>query len=427
MLGRAVLFCTLILFHLRADPPSLLIEIAATGSADRLICVLDSYYHNLSQEIPVSVILISDWDDQSLNSSDLKPRLATYPRLTVLSSRGKTKPEIFNQGIKDLEDKFDILVVASDELEPAVKGYDKLIVESFTSNFPDGEGVLNTLSFGNESINRAPVMGKPYYQRFGYVYNPLYHTSFYGEELTLVSRILGKEAIETQSIWKRVAPQVENKGALSLADANTFQKQRRNHFDVDEATLQKLFPKEWSILICTLDERAAPFSYLYNKLQGQIKDKHLEDKVEILFFKDNRENTVGFKRNALLRQSRGRYVNFIDDDDDVHDNYVAMIHEKLSSKPDCVSLIGIITFNDQNPKQFIHSVKFKAYFEKDNVYYRPPNHLNTMQRATAAQFLFPAISFGEDTDWAMRLCRAGLLQKEEEIKEPYYFYKYVSK
>jgi len=105
------------------------------------------------------------------------------------------------------------------------------------------------------------------------------------------------------------------------------------------------------------------------------------------------------------------YVNFIDDDDEVHDNYIAMIHEKLKSNPDNVSLVGVITFNDENPTKFIHSVKFKSYFQANGIYFRPPNHLNTMKRSTAAQFLFPAISYGEDTDWAMRISRSGLLKK----------------
>ena len=33
---------------------------------------------------------------------------------------------------------------------------------------------------------------------------------------------------------------------------------------------------------------------------------------------DDREHTIGFKRNSLMQQSRGTYVNFLDDDDDVH-------------------------------------------------------------------------------------------------------------
>lgn len=151
----------------------------------------------------------------------------------------------------------------------------------------------------------------------------------------------------------------------------------------------------------------------------------MDDKVEVLYFMDNRENSIGFKRNALLRQSCGLYINYIDDDDDVHDHYIRMIYEKLKNNPDCVSLKGIITFNRENPQIFIHSVQYKTYFQKDGIYYRPPNHLNTIKRSIASQFLFPNQSYSEDTDWAMQIVRSGLLKKEEVIEEPYYFYLYM--
>lgn len=180
--------------------------------------------------------------------------------------------------------------------------------------------------------------------------------------------------------------------------------------------------KLWSILICTLDSREKLFNRLYAKLHKQITDLNLEDKIEILYFKDNREYSVGFKRNALIEKSRGKYICFIDDDDEISDDYIKIIHDRLLKNPDCISLRGIITFAGKNPKTFIHSIKYDTYFEKDNVYYRPPNHLNPMRRSVAHQFHFPMVNRGEDTNWAMKVCRSGLLQIEEQVDIPYYFY-----
>ena len=184
---------------------------------------------------------------------------------------------------------------------------------------------------------------------------------------------------------------------------------------------------DWSILICTLQERKHFFEFIYNKLQEQIRQNNLQGRVEVLYFLDNRQHSIGHKRNALMRQSRGAYVNFIDDDDDVHPHYVKMIYDRLADEPDCVSLVGVITFNGRNPRTFIHSIDYNSYFESNNVYYRPPNHLNTMKRSIASRFAFPEISFGEDTDWAMRIAHSGLLKKEAKITEPYYFYLYCDK
>lgn len=185
--------------------------------------------------------------------------------------------------------------------------------------------------------------------------------------------------------------------------------------------------KDWSILICTLEKRKQSFDFIYNKLQQQIHDNGLDDKVELLYFSDTGENTIGFKRNALLQQSKGLYTNFMDDDDDVADNYISMIHEKLQLNPDCVSLMGIITTNGKDPKKFIHSIKYHSWFAKDGIYYRPPNHLNPIKRSIAIQFLFPEKNYGEDAVWSMAIAQSGLLKKEEWIDTPYYYYLFVSK
>lgn len=184
-------------------------------------------------------------------------------------------------------------------------------------------------------------------------------------------------------------------------------------------------PKVWSILIPTLEKRESLFQRIYKKLCAQIEQNNLQEQIEICVLRDNGEMSIGKKRNQLLRQSVGQYVCFVDDDDDVHDQYIHLIYDKLTTeKPDCVSLVGIITFDGNNPKKFIHSINYHSYFEKENIYYRPPNHLNPMLRTIAVQFAFPDSFYGEDTDWAMQICNANLLKKESVVDEPYYFYLY---
>ncbi|HLB41181.1 MAG TPA: glycosyltransferase [Candidatus Babeliales bacterium] len=183
----------------------------------------------------------------------------------------------------------------------------------------------------------------------------------------------------------------------------------------------------WSILIPTITERASVFERIYTKLQQQITQANLEQQIEIIYFRDQKgEHNVGYKRNLLLATSRGKYTCFVDDDDDVHVDYIRLIYDKLQTDPDCVSLTGIISFagvKGKKPRKFIHSIKYKSYFMDTNlVYYRPPNHLNPIRRSIASQFKFPEQNTLEDTDWAMQICRAGVLKTEAELKMPYYFY-----
>lgn len=188
-----------------------------------------------------------------------------------------------------------------------------------------------------------------------------------------------------------------------------------------EQSEKQVVNKKWSILICAIDERKQVFERLFNKLQSQIKINKLEDKIEVLFFKDNHEYKVGHKRNKLLEQSKGEYICFIDDVDDIHDNYIKMIYDKLLKNPDCVKLIGIKIFNSRNPKKFIHSIAYKTWFEKKNIHFRPPSHLNPIKRDIAKRFKFSEKDIEEDRAWAIAISNSGLVKKEEIITEPYYY------
>jgi len=190
-------------------------------------------------------------------------------------------------------------------------------------------------------------------------------------------------------------------------------------------------PMFWSILICTLKERENKFMNLTANLMEQIKYHKLENKIEIIYlsdsFFDKNKLSIGQKRNRLLETANGKYISFIDDDDTVSSDYVISIYNKLLKKPDCIGIQGIITFDNLHPKKFIHSIKYKIYSEDKNAYYRCPNHLNPIKKDIAMQIRFTNKSYGEDTDFAMKLAGMGLLKKEEYINYPIYFYKYSHK
>jgi len=183
-----------------------------------------------------------------------------------------------------------------------------------------------------------------------------------------------------------------------------------------------------SILICTIEERKQKFDFIYNKLQNQINKLSLSDNIKIECFCDKRgEHSIGHKRNVLLQNCNTKYSCFIDDDDDVSDNYISVLYKGIKSKKDCIGLKGRITVNGGSPKIFIHSISYNNYFEENNIYYRPPNHLNVIKTSISKKFMFPDKNFGEDTDWAMDICNSGLIKTEYNIEDVIYFYNFVSK
>jgi len=178
--------------------------------------------------------------------------------------------------------------------------------------------------------------------------------------------------------------------------------------------------KELSILICSLNNREK----MLNNLLGQLKPQKTKG-VEILVEKDNGSMLIGEKRNLLLKNANGKYVSFVDDDDEVAQDYVAKILNGIVDEPDCCGMEGIITTNGRRPKKFIHSLRYKKWFEKNGIYYRNPNHLNAIKKDIALKVGFTEKSHGEDRDFSMGVLPH--LKTEHYIEGPIYYYRYVKK
>ena len=179
-----------------------------------------------------------------------------------------------------------------------------------------------------------------------------------------------------------------------------------------------------SILIPTLISRRTLFARMYTHLAAQIHRCGCQHEVEVLHLEDDGQQSIGIKRNVLVEKATGRFIVFVDDDDEVSDDYVERIVCVLRNRPeiDCIGIRGIITFRGKHPHEFIHSLQYTDYFSKRGVYYRPPYHLNPVRREIAVRYRFADVSYSEDIDWALQLRRAGALQNEAFIDSILYYY-----
>jgi glycosyltransferase involved in cell wall biosynthesis len=152
------------------------------------------------------------------------------------------------------------------------------------------------------------------------------------------------------------------------------------------------------------------------------------DRMEVIVFEDDKKHSIGYKRNALKDRAAGKYLAYIDSDDRIGDNYFKHAFTGIAQGVDACGLTGIITEDGQNPKKFVHSMRYDKYEEKDGVYLRYNNHLNVIQSDIAKQFKFPEINHGEDTDWATQIKKSGLIKTEYwDENEVIYHYQYRSK
>ena len=180
-----------------------------------------------------------------------------------------------------------------------------------------------------------------------------------------------------------------------------------------------------SILICTMPHRAEMFCALYNKLKYQILCSEQPMQVQLLW-DDDAKLTTGEKRNNLLNQASGDFIVFVDDDDDVDNNYVDEILKVIIENPniDCIGINGLITFDGNRSKPWSISIQHGHWHETDEMYLRTPNHISPVRRSIALQAKFPDISYGEDMEYSKRIL--PMCKIEVCIDKPLYHYKYVT-
>lgn len=187
--------------------PKLLIKMPTRSRPEQFFKVLDIYYKFLSNTITYKFVINCDIDDKTMNNKEIIERFAKYPNLDFYFSNTTSKIESYNSKM-ELYSDYDIILVTADDMEPIVKDYDKIIVDTMLEKFPDFDGVLNFNDghIKHDNLNTLPILGKTYYQRFGYIYHPSYKALCCDNELTFVSRMLDKEYISDTVIIKHNHP-----------------------------------------------------------------------------------------------------------------------------------------------------------------------------------------------------------------------------
>lgn len=194
-----------------------------------------------------------------------------------------------------------------------------------------------------------------------------------------------------------------------------------------------------SILVCTVLERAKQFKELRAEFERQISEciyqhyitaRYGDDSfggVEFLYEQDNKQISVGAKRQKLLDRSRGDYIVFADDDDLPEPYYVSEIVKALESKPDCLGYLIKMTTNGEREQVCCHSLRYPEW--KTNVdgydYVRNVTHFNTVRRDLALQVGFQDKRFGEDklySDAVTKLCKTEVF-----IDKVMFHYRYSSR
>jgi hypothetical protein len=169
----------------------ILVQFPVRTRVEKFFKTLTLYYSFAEDLKNIFFNIICDEDDIAFQQKEVYFKFFRYSNLKFTFYPNKTKVEAINAGIP--VNDWDILVLASDDMIPQVYSWDKIIIDEMSRNFPDTDGVLWFFDGFVTDLNTLCILGKKYYDRFGYIYNPEYKSLWCDNEFTDVANILKKQ------------------------------------------------------------------------------------------------------------------------------------------------------------------------------------------------------------------------------------------
>lgn len=172
-----------------------------------------------------------------------------------------------------------------------------------------------------------------------------------------------------------------------------------------------------SILIPTIVGREQQFEYLVERLNKQIG---LLGNIEIVSCKDNKEISIGAKRQQLIEAAQGKYSVQCDDDDWLADNFIERVYPFLHADPDAVTYLESVN----GTQVACHSSMWQSWANNKEgyQYVRTPFYKDVIRTDIVKQIGFKDMRYGEDADFAERLKKSGLIKSEVFLNEIMYYY-----
>jgi glycosyltransferase involved in cell wall biosynthesis len=198
------------------------------------IATIKAYSHKSDYTIGITV---DDDDDVTLNSTHYL-ELQQDKNIYFTHGKSNSKVHAINRGMEGW--KGDIVVNMSDDMRFLVPGYDIKIINAFADNldqfihFPDGRV--------NHLLPTMSIMGRTYYERFGYIYHPQYFSLWCDNEAMDVAKKLGKWKYVPERIFDHYHP------AWTGEPIDAQLRHTQGYYHIDEQTYIKRsaagFPNE---------------------------------------------------------------------------------------------------------------------------------------------------------------------------------------
>ena len=173
-----------------------------------------------------------------------------------------------------------------------------------------------------------------------------------------------------------------------------------------------------SILIPSIPSRFKLVQKLYKHIEGQIKGRE----VEILVLIDNKKRSIGAKRQSLVDIAKGKYIAFVDDDDNVSGNYIDEMLIGAKKNKDVICFQQLATINDTWSYISFSIENENDEFRPNEITRRKPFHVCGIKRSLTKGAKFPDVGYGEDWHWMEQVLKN--VKTEYKTNKVLHFYTY---
>lgn len=177
-----------------------------------------------------------------------------------------------------------------------------------------------------------------------------------------------------------------------------------------------------SILIPTVTGREDQLHRLTDEIDRQKDGNPL---IQVYIISDNKEISIGEKRNRLFANATGEYSVQIDDDDMISEFYIDRVLKAIEHKTDCIGYYESVVWDGEYLGNSSISLRHNDWADNKagHRFVRTPFYKVPIRTEIAKQVPFKNLRWGEDYEWSKLVF--PLLKTEVFIPDVMYLYSYI--
>lgn len=217
----------------------ILVKWPTRSRPNHFFACLKRYDDYRSRETELFFVVTMDLDDETMNNPEVRGRLDGRSDMVYRYGNSKTKIEAVNADMDLAPPDWQILLLASDDMIPVEREFDAVIASDMRNYFHDLSGCLWYKDGRRRDLCTLSILGRKFYDAFGYIYHPAYQSLFCDNEFQAVATAMGKLAeidhVIISHAWvdftgTDALHRKNSSGAVTQRDQATFEARRAAGF-----------------------------------------------------------------------------------------------------------------------------------------------------------------------------------------------------